>query len=172
MTFGQKFKMLMVANKLTYEKFAAAFGGIKRATAYRWAGNKSWPDQRQLTRLAEHFGVPVAYLADDRFDTVEQANAGLSPEEARYVEMGRAFGMKDAARLVGLVEVLVKEQSLQEVYRRLLKIEPGQEIPSTGGDPGPGNPGVGSRPANLDVHAAGKGTTKGVGNHKPKPGHH
>lgn len=169
MTFGQKFKMLVVKHRMRYEDFG--FAGVQKSTVYRWAADKAFPNLKQLQQLARHFGVPIAYLADDNFESVDQVAQGITGEERQYVEMGRALGMKDAARLMGLVEVLVKEQSLPEVYRRLLKVEAGQEQASQGGNPNPGggNPGVGRRAANVNVHAVGDGTSKGRADHKPQP---
>lgn len=160
MEFGQKLKMLIYRAGKQYNEFGFV---ATKSTIYRWTKGDSTPTLEQVQKLAEHFGVPISYLADDRFETPEQAVTGISPEERQYVERGRALGMEDAALLMGIVLKVASDTSLQEVYGRLLNTKP-DERPSVG-DPGP--PGG---PARLKVNVRGEGDPQPVAGHKPKPG--
>jgi len=158
MTFGSKLKMLIYRAGKQYNEFGFV---ATKSTIYRWTKGESTPSLDQLQKLAEHFGVPVSYLADERFETPEQAVTGISPEERQYVERGRALGMEDAALLMGLILKVASDTSLQEVYRRLARIEPERSA----GDPGPGGGAAGLKP-----NVRGEGGPQSVADHKPKLG--
>lgn len=159
MTFGQKFKMLVVSRRERYEDYGFV---AKKSTVYRWAADKASPALWQIQKLAEHFGVPAAYLADEYFDSPDQVySPTISEQEKAYVQIGRDLGMEDAALIMGVVKVIVKERSMQEVYRRLLRTEPDSGA-------GPGNPHPGGGPANLKVHERGQGGPESIADGKHK----
>lgn len=66
----------------------------------KWAGGQGEPTARQALRLAQIFGVPVAYLIDDSLDDLPEPPPPLSDDERAVLELFQALelGRKEALR--------------------------------------------------------------------------
>jgi DNA-binding XRE family transcriptional regulator len=70
MRLAEKLHELKSARGLTQRKVAKAVG-VSHTTVNRWFNGTGAPSVYEAARLAEFFGVPVGYLADDPMPTPE-----------------------------------------------------------------------------------------------------
>ncbi|GAP36549.1 helix-turn-helix transcriptional regulator [Piscinibacter sakaiensis] len=101
MSLGTKLSELRTRQRESLQAVATAVGISKTHVWQLEKGNSGNPSIELLKKLAEHFGVPLAYLADTEGDE------SLDDVEARqFLRDFRALGEEERGVLVGLMRVL------------------------------------------------------------------
>jgi ESX-1-secreted protein regulator len=112
----------------TNEEIAAATGVSPQAVRYWRQGKRVDPKMGNLQRLADLFGVPVAYFFDD------QVAAKLNAELGMLLAMRDQGVRQIALRAAGLSRE--SQRAIVEVVRQIRQLE-GLD-PDVGGQPSPG----------------------------------
>jgi transcriptional regulator with XRE-family HTH domain len=100
MDFKQKLKRLAHDANLSTREVAERVKVGSHSTVNRWLTGEADPRLSELVRIAEAFGVTVAYLADETVDDPKAGVAALSDAERKMIEKGRTLGVGQAVALL------------------------------------------------------------------------
>lgn len=87
MQIGEKIKMLMDEKGWTIYRLAKVTG-YSQSTVARWVNGEGVPQKMTMVRIAEAFGVPVAYLQDENAKTpVTDSDDGRNSKVGQDAEL-------------------------------------------------------------------------------------
>lgn len=125
MTFTEKFNQLYAARRLSQVKLAEALDNkVSQGTVGNWL-HGTYPRLHEAWMLAQFFGVPLDYLADDSLDEIPQPiESTLSDDDRAILEAYRDLRLKHGLKL-------------GEALIRLSKdLEKSKQTPTVEGDQG------------------------------------
>lgn len=92
MRFDEKLSRLLNSRNLKAPDIVRKHGDVSANTVRKWSTPQGDPSLSEIQWLAEFFGVPVAYLADDEIEALASPPA-LSPAQQAAVDIIAANDM-------------------------------------------------------------------------------
>lgn len=100
--FYDKFKELC-DEKGVSPKRAVTEMGLSNSLATKWKNTGATPNSETLKKIAEYFGVSVAYLLGTEEKPAANEGSGLSEEERKFIEWYRSQASEKDKALVRMI---------------------------------------------------------------------